>query len=110
MNPSGGVHLELIDHVALQVVDVPQALPWYQTTFDCEVISKDDTWALLRFANIRAALVTAGPHPTQLAFRRADAERFDALRTHRDGTRSTDVQDPAGNSVEILAADNVIAG
>jgi catechol 2,3-dioxygenase-like lactoylglutathione lyase family enzyme len=105
MNPAHSSHLDTIDHLALQVVDVARALAWYQTTFHCEVIHQDDTWALLRFANIRVALVTAGQHPPHLALERGDAESFGALQTHRDGTRSTYIQDPSGNSVEILAAD-----
>jgi catechol 2,3-dioxygenase-like lactoylglutathione lyase family enzyme len=40
-----------------------------------------------------------------LVFTSPRAEGFGALTTHRDGTRSTYVKDPAGNSVEILAAD-----
>jgi catechol 2,3-dioxygenase-like lactoylglutathione lyase family enzyme len=107
MNSADSTHLDTIDHLALRVVDVPQALAWYQTTFDCEVIHQDDTWALLRFANIRVALVTAGQHPPHLAFERVDAECFGSLQTHRDGIRSTYIQDPSGNSVEILAADNI---
>lgn len=108
MNSANETQLDSVDHVALQVVDVPQTVAWYQKTFDCELIFKDDTWALLRFANIRVALVTAGQHPPHLAFQREDAESFGALKTHRDGTRSTYIQDPSGNCLEILSVGNVV--
>jgi catechol 2,3-dioxygenase-like lactoylglutathione lyase family enzyme len=92
-----------MDHLALQVADVATALAWYKNTFHCELLYQDDTWALLRFANIRLALVTEGQHPPHLAFKREDAEAFGPLKTHRDGTRSAYIQDPYGNAVEILA-------
>ena len=36
--------------------------------------------------------------------------KFGALKLHRDGTRSCYVTDPAGNSVEILAANSMPVG
>jgi catechol 2,3-dioxygenase-like lactoylglutathione lyase family enzyme len=95
--------LDSMDHLALQVADVPAALEWYTKTFHCELLYRDDTWALLRFANIRLALVTEGQHPPHLAFEREEADAFGPLKTHRDGTRSAYIQDPSGNAVEILA-------
>jgi hypothetical protein len=50
-------------------------------------------------------LVIPEQHPPHIAFTSPKAEQFGALKTHRDGTRSTYVKDPAGNSVEIMAAD-----
>ena len=96
--------LDAIDHVAIHVVNIEEALAWYQTTFHCELIYQDSTWALIRFANVRLALVTSGQHPPHLAVERSDAEAFGPLRTHRDGTRSTYVHDPSRNAIEVLEA------
>jgi catechol 2,3-dioxygenase-like lactoylglutathione lyase family enzyme len=95
--------LDRLDHVAIPVADVASAVDWYTKTFRCEVKYRDDTWALLAFANTHVALVIPEQHPAHIGFVSPDAGKFGALKTHRDGTRSCYVMDPAGNSVEILA-------
>ncbi len=97
--------LDPVDHIAIAVPDVAAAVAWYTSNFRCDVRYQDDTWAFLAFENVKLALVVPAQHPPHLAFRRADAESFGPLKTHRDGTRSVYVRDPAGNSIEILAAD-----
>lgn len=94
--------MDSLHHVAVPVHDVARALAWYRERFDCRVAYRDDTWALLEFANVRVALVLPGQHPPHIAFERADAERFGRLTPHRDGTRSVYVTDSEGNAVEIL--------
>ena len=39
MNPADVSQLDSIDHVALQVVDVPQALAWYQSPREARTVS-----------------------------------------------------------------------
>jgi catechol 2,3-dioxygenase-like lactoylglutathione lyase family enzyme len=95
--------LDSLHHVALAVTDVAAAVTWYTGTFRCDVKYQDETWALLAFGNIQLALVVPHQHPPHLAFTHPDAARFGPLKTHRDGTRSVYVTDPAGNSVEIMA-------
>lgn len=97
------VDVDKIDHIAISVDDIEKAVTWYRNTFNCEVKYQDETWAFLRFANIDLALVIPGQHPPHLAFVREDAEKFGTLETHRDGTKSCYVKDPAGNSVEVMA-------
>lgn len=94
--------LDKIDHVAIPVADIQAAVDWYRQTFQCEVKYQDDTWALLGFQNIRLALVIPSQHPAHLGFVSDRAASFGELKLHRDGTRSVYVQDPAGNSVEVL--------
>lgn len=96
-----------IHHVAISVPNVKEALDWYCQSFDCEIIYQDETWAFLSFANIALALVVPGQHPPHVAFTRKDAEKYGELKTHRDGTRSCYIKDPAGNAIEIMAADSV---
>ncbi|MDQ6705357.1 MAG: VOC family protein [Acidobacteriota bacterium] len=103
MNPE----LSPIDHVAIPVTDIRSAVDWYTSTFRCDVKYQDETWALLSFANIQLALVIPSQHPAHIGFVSPDAARFGELKTHRDGTRSVYIQDPAGNPVEVLASDSM---
>ena len=97
--------LDRIDHLAISVPDLSSAVAWYTSRFRCKVAYQDPTWAFLEFDNLRLALVIPEQHPAHVAFRSASAESFGTLTTHRDGTRSVYVKDPAGNNVEIMAAD-----
>jgi catechol 2,3-dioxygenase-like lactoylglutathione lyase family enzyme len=99
--------LDSIDHIAIPVEDVASAVDWYTRTFQCEVSYQDDTWAFLKFGNVKLALVIPSQHPAHIGFVSEEAEKFGNLKLHRDGTRSCYVKDPAGNSVEILAADSM---
>jgi catechol 2,3-dioxygenase-like lactoylglutathione lyase family enzyme len=94
--------LDSLHHVALQVSDVGRAVAWYQARFKCEVAWRDETWALLRFANTSLALVVPGQHPPHVALSVEGAERYGELTPHRDGTRSVYVKDSEGNVVELM--------
>src|SRR5262245_21264688 len=97
--------LDRIGHVAISVADLDGAVAWYTSKFLCTIAYKDATWALLNFDNLKPALVIPEQHPPHIAFARPDAAAFGTLTTHRDGTRSTYVTDPAGNSGELMAKD-----
>jgi catechol 2,3-dioxygenase-like lactoylglutathione lyase family enzyme len=98
-------NLDALDHVAIPVRDLEATVDWYLDNFSCRVLYRDATWALLEFSNTRLAFVLPDQHPSHVAVRKSDAERFGVLGTHRDGTRFTYVADPSGNTVEILADD-----
>jgi catechol 2,3-dioxygenase-like lactoylglutathione lyase family enzyme len=95
--------LDQIDHIAISVSDVKSAISWYRSHFQCDVLYEDASWAFLKFGNIKLALVIPEQHPPHIAFVCDKAEEYGELKTHRDGTRSLYVSDPAGNSVEIMA-------
>ena len=97
--------LDSIHHIAISVPDIKSAVQWYRDHFHCKVSYQDDTWAMLDFANLKLALVIPTQHPAHIGFVHPEAEQFGTLKTHRDGTRSCYVKDPAGNAVEILAQD-----
>jgi catechol 2,3-dioxygenase-like lactoylglutathione lyase family enzyme len=99
--------LDSIDHIAISVQDVPAAVAWYRDHFQCEIRYQDATWALLHFGNIDLALVIRDQHPPHIGFVTPDAEKWGALKTHRDGTRSCYIDDPSGNALEMLAADSM---
>ena len=94
--------MDAIHHIALPAENASEVVAWYRERFDCLVDHQDESWALLRFANISLALVLPGQHPPHIGLTRPDAARFGPLRAHRDGSRSTYIADPAGNAVEIL--------
>ena len=94
--------LDSLDHVAIPVQDVATAVDWYTKTFRCEVTYQDETWAFLKFGNVKLALVIPSQHPAHVAFASPDASNYGPLKLHRDGTKSCYVKDPSGNSVEIL--------
>lgn len=95
--------LDTLHHVAISVDDIGKAVEWYTRIFRCHIDYQDTTWALLRFANTRLALVIPAQHPPHIAFSSPCAEKFGELKTHRDGTQSVYVTDPAGNTVEVMA-------
>jgi len=98
----GEKELDAIDHVAVSVKDIGSAVAWYKERFNCAVDYQDNSWAYLKFQNIRLALVVSHEHPAHIAFAIEQAERFGKLNKHRDGTRSLYIEDPYGNSVELV--------
>lgn len=94
--------LDAIHHIAIQVKDIAQSVLWYTTTLSCEIAYQDDSWALLKFDNISLALVMPNQHPPHFAIVREDVTPFGQAMPHRDGTSSVYIQDPSGNSVEML--------
>lgn len=94
--------LDRIDHLAIVVDDLNTTLDWYLQKFNCSVLYKDATWAMIEFANIKLAFVVAQEHPRHLCVERKDATSFGSLKTHRDGSRSCYIEDPSKNILEIL--------
>ncbi len=97
--------LDRMDHVAVPVKNIQNAIGWYRQRFSCNVLYQDETWAMIEFANIKLALVLPSRHPGHLSFVSPRASEFGELKRHRDGTCSVYVTDPDGNAVEMLAAD-----
>ena len=71
--------LDHLDHVALPVENVDRAVTWYQDHFRCEQIYKDESWAMLGFANTRISLVRSDQHPAHLGFVHSQAEEYGPL-------------------------------
>jgi len=94
---------DTVDHVAISVQDIAASVDWYRGHFECEILYRDDSWALLQFANIKLALVLPSQHPSHLGFYSESAARYGTLKAHRDGTQSVYIEDPSGNSIELLA-------
>lgn len=93
--------LDTLDHVAIVVEDLNKTVDWYTKKFNCEVTYQDDTWAMIKFANMSLAFVVENEHPPHISILRTDASEFGELVTHRDGSRSCYIEDPSENTVEI---------
>ena len=94
--------LDAVDHIALEVKDIDATVRWYTDRFECSVSYQDDTWAMLKFANMSVAFVLASQHPPHLGIVREDAASFGKLKKHRDGSESCYLADPGGNTLEVL--------
>lgn len=103
MTTPAATALSELHHVAIPTKDVAGTVAWYQKTFECEVRYQDDSWALIKFANVFLAIVTEGQHPPHIGFVVDDAGEWGELKEHRDGTKSLYIADDAGNAVELLA-------
>ena len=95
--------MDQIQHVALVVSDIDDAIEWYKKRFDLEISYSDKSWALLEFSNILMALVLPNQHPPHIAIELENPVSFGPLNQHRDGTSSTYIKDPWGNSIEIMS-------
>ena len=101
-------HLETIDHIAIPVTDIAAAVAFYTARFRVAVDYQDDSWALLRFANTKLALVMPNQHPPHVAVERANIDAdagTQPIAIHRDGTRSLYIEDPWSNVIELLETD-----
>lgn len=96
--------LHSLHHVAISVSDIDRAIDWYTSRFACELKYRDDTWALLKFANIHLALVIPEQHPPHIGLTDLNASDYGPLVLHRDGTQSIYILDSEGNHVEIMQA------
>ena len=91
--------MDSIDHIAIQVSDINQAVESYTDKFDCEVIYIDTTWAMLKFDNINLALVIPTEHPRHIAF--IDNSVKEGV-IHRDGSEARYEDDGFGNTIEKI--------
>jgi catechol 2,3-dioxygenase-like lactoylglutathione lyase family enzyme len=98
-----------IDHVAIETKDIAAGVAFYTEKFGAKVLYQDETWAFLKFSNVKLALVTPSEHPMHVAFS-VNAEDLAAqakahgkdVDEHRDGTRGIYLADPSGNALELI--------
>lgn len=99
------------DHIAQVVPDIAEAMDWYRRAIPgARVLYQDASWGFLEAGGVRLAFVLRDQHPGHLAFRVPDAdldrlaaERRQAVKPHRDGSRSFYLDGPGGHSIEIIA-------
>ena len=91
--------MESIDHIAIVVTNIKNAVDWYTKNRDCEVIYQNESWADLQFENIKLALVLPHEHPAHIAFVDDSIENGTK---HRDGSESVYDHDTFGNIIEKI--------
>jgi catechol 2,3-dioxygenase-like lactoylglutathione lyase family enzyme len=96
--------LDSVHHFAQVVVDLEQTLRWYETSFRCEVIHREQGSVVLRFENVLLTLILPSHQPPHIAFSRHDAASFGLLHKNLDGTKSVFVADPSGNAIELVSS------
>lgn len=94
--------LDRVNHVTINVADIESAITWYTTSFECEVIKKEQTFAVLQFENIKLELSLPSIERFHVGYDKSDADSFGELREMRDGSRGTYISDPTGNIVELV--------
>ena len=95
-------NLDEIDHIAIQVKDINVSLKWYLDNFKCTKIYSDDTWAFLKFENIKLALVTNSEHPPHFAIIDTSILSKKNIIEHRDGSVSKYINDADSNYLELI--------
>ena len=57
-----------LDHIAIQVEDLPLSIKWYVDTLNAEIAYQDETWAMLKIGLTNLALTIPREHPPHIAF------------------------------------------
>ena len=93
---------DYIDHIAIEVKNVEEAVNWYSSKFNCIIKYQDDTWAMLGFNNISIALVTPGEHPPHFAVVKESISENPRVNFHRDGIGYLYSNDLDNNVIELV--------
>ncbi len=93
-----------LDHVAIQVHDIQEAVNWYTEQLQAKIKYADQTWALMEIGTTRVALTLPGSHPPHIAFRVFSMEEFPEgeIKEHRDGSKYLYKEDCSGNVIEYI--------
>ena len=95
--------LDKLDHIAIQVKDIKKSLNWYLNNFKCEELYSDETWAFIKFENLKLALVTNSEHPAHFAILddKINVNEKSVVK-HRDESISKYIKDLDGNYLELI--------
>ena len=92
-----------LHHVGIVVKDIKRSVAWYTTQFNVKTEYMDDSWAMVTFPNGgRLSFVLKEQHPAHFCLETPDAGWYGELKEHRDGTRTSYIEDSDGNVVELL--------
>ena len=94
--------MEKFHHGALVVSDIKKALSWYQSEFDMAVKYADLSSTRLQLENKSLPLDMAGRHSLHKAVKRERAKSYGRVKRLRNATESASIEDPSGNTVEIM--------
>ena len=72
-------------------------------THKIEVLYSDETWGLLQIGQTKLALTVPSQHPPHVAFTVKELSDIPGVASvHRDGSISSYIEDPDGNSIEYI--------
>lgn len=95
--------IQKLDHIAINVNDLQNSIGWYVDNLGATVDYSDETWAMLDIAGTKLALTTPTQHPPHVAFTVSDISCLGPNpRRHRDGSYFQYVNDPEGNTIELI--------
>ncbi len=93
--------IQKMDHTAIKVNNLSEAISWYTKNLGATIDYSDDTWAMLNIADTKLAL--ALHHPSHIAFTVDDISYLGPNpKRHRDGSYFRYVNDPEGNTIELI--------
>ena len=93
------------DHVAVRVGNIETAIKWYKSNLGANVKYSDESWAMMDINGSKLALVLGDIHPPHIAFSLSDNVCFgneSEVKHHRDGSHYVYLDDPFGNTIEII--------
>ena len=95
----------MVDHIAFVVPNISEAVAWYDSKIDMEIVYQDETWAMVKIAGTKLAFVLPGQHPTHFAIQ-SELNEFpcndDEIKQHRDNSSYFYLKDPYGNAIEWI--------
>jgi catechol 2,3-dioxygenase-like lactoylglutathione lyase family enzyme len=95
-----------LDHIAIEVDDIDEAIEWYENMLNASIIYSDKTWGMLEVHGIKIALILRCTHPPHIAFSVKKIKDLpcdvDDVKTHRDKSKYTYIKDPSGNVIEFI--------
>jgi catechol 2,3-dioxygenase-like lactoylglutathione lyase family enzyme len=95
--------LTSIDHVLVNINNIEESVKWYQSSFECEVLYRSKTLAVLQFSNIKIVLSLPSEQRPHLGIQKSEASSFGELMEQSDLCISTFIADPSGNPIELVA-------
>lgn len=92
-----------LDHIAINVEHIQTSIDWYVLNLGAKVLYSDETWGLLQVGQTKLALTVPHQHPPHIAFTVDELSDVPGVASvHRDGSISSYIEDPDGNSIEYI--------
>tara|TARA_Y100001963_G_C6673460_1_gene396255 strand:+ start:10 stop:315 length:306 start_codon:yes stop_codon:yes gene_type:complete len=98
------------DHAAINVRDLQRSINWYSRVFKAEVLHQDETWVMLKIGDSKLALFHESMHPPHFAFTVDSVMDIPSndLAVHRDSSIYSYIEDPDGNTLEVLCYPKIL--
>lgn len=95
--------VQKLDHIAINVTDLLTSIEWYTENVGATIDYSDESWAMLDIAGVKLAMTVPEQHPPHIAFTVSDISCLGSKpRKHRDGSYFRYVNDPEGNTIELI--------